>query len=146
MESCARVEAVAGSGLVGDRYAGRKASGGGEFDGQVTLVSEEELREAAERLGAPIAAGSTRRNVTVAGLGRLPRDAGARLVLGAVVVEVTGPAEPCGIMEKSVGRGAKNALVERAGIRARILRSGTIAVGEAVALADGGQVREVAAS
>ncbi len=98
---------------------------------QLTIVSTEELDEAAEEWGQPIPPGATRRNVTISGM-RLPRKAGAKLRLGAVIVEVDQDCAPCGLMENCVGEGAKQALVERAGVRARILEGGTISVGDPV--------------
>lgn len=123
MEALASVECRADFGLVGDRYA-RPGS-----KGQLTLVSSEDLVQAAAELGAPIASGATRRNVTVGG--RLP-SVGARVRLGDVLLEVTGPAEPCGLMDECIGAGAKDALRGRAGVRARVLGGGTLRVGDAV--------------
>ena len=125
MEAVGSVEVRADHGLVGDRYAapGRK--------GQITLISLEELALAEAELGTAIPRGATRRNVTVSGVG-LSRRAGDRFRLGPVLVEVTGSAEPCQLMETCVGPGAKDALVNRAGIRARILEGGILEVGAPV--------------
>ena len=122
MEARESVEIRADLGIVGDRYAaaGRK--------GQLTLVAVEELAEAGRELGIDIPRGATRRNVTVRGV-PLSREPGARLRLGPVVVEVTGPAEPCDIMEASVAPGARDALKARAGIRARVIEGGVLRVG-----------------
>ena len=125
LESVEAVEAVAGEGLQGDRYLGV----GGKR--QLTIVSTEELDEAAEEWGQPIPPGATRRNVTISGM-RLPRKAGAKLRLGAVIVEVDQDCAPCGLMENCVGEGAKQALVERAGVRARLPQGGAIRVGDPV--------------
>ena len=122
MEALASVECRTDFGLAGDRYA-RPGS-----KGQVTLVSSADLAQAASVLGAPIPPGATRRNVTLSIA--LPPP-GARVRLGDVVLEVTGPAEPCGLMDECVGAGAKEALKGRAGVRARVVAGGTLKVGDA---------------
>jgi hypothetical protein len=68
-------------------------------------VSAEELAAAAAALGRPIPEGGTRRNVTAA---------------------------PCELMDEVLGPGAKDALVGLAGVRARILSGGRLAVGDPV--------------
>jgi MOSC domain-containing protein YiiM len=127
MEPRQRVEVVTDHGLEGDRKARRGSRG------QVTLVSADELEEVAGELGLPIAPGATRRNVTVSGLVP-PRRPGARLRLGPLVLEVTGPAEPCRLMDELIGPGAARALRGRAGVRSRVLVGGALAVGDAVAV------------
>lgn len=129
MESVAEVAAVAGKGLEGDRNFDQYSKG------QITVVSTEELDEAAAEWGQAIAPGSTRRNVTVSGL-RLPRDEGARIKLGDVVVEVYRSSEPCELMEEAVGPGARAALKNRAGIRGLVIEGGTLRVGDSVTLAE----------
>jgi len=129
MESLDEVTAVAGKGLEGDRNFDQYSKG------QITVVSTEELDEAAAEWGQDIVPGSTRRNVTVSGL-RLPRDEGARIKLGDVVVEVYRNASPCELMEESVGPGARAALRDRAGIRGLIIKGGTLRVGDPVSLAE----------
>jgi MOSC domain-containing protein YiiM len=114
-------------GLVGDRYARAGAKG------QVTLVSREKLDEAARDLGTTILPGATRRNVTIAGV-ELPEDAGARLRLGPVLLEVFGPAAPCGLMDECIMPGAREALVGRSGVRAQVVEGGTLRVGDVVML------------
>lgn len=119
------VEAVAGRGLVGDR----------KFDAyrQISIVSSEELAEAASSWGGDIAPGSTRRQVTISE-GRFDRTPGATIKLGEVVVEVNGDCSPCDEMEQSVGPGAREHLRELAGITGSIVKGGTIRVGDPVHL------------
>ncbi len=125
LRSVETVEAVADRGLVGDR----KYDGGP--DRSITVVAEEELSKAAAELGQEIAAGSTRRNVTVRGI-ELSRERGARYRLGDVVIEVVQDCAPCEQMETTVGPGAREALRGRAGIRGRIVTGGTLRVGDRV--------------
>ena len=123
LTAVAEVEAVAGQGVVGDRKYGTAR--------HISIVSTEELEEAAAKLGADIPTGSTRRQVTITG-SRLPRDEGAIMRLGEVVVAVNGDCSPCDTMEVSIGPGARQALVELGGITASIIEGGTIRLGDAV--------------
>jgi len=117
------VEAIAGHGLVGDRKYGTKR--------QISLVSEEELAEAAARWGSEIPAGATRRQITISE-GRFTRNPGDLIRVGEVLVSVIGNCSPCEEMELSVGPGARASLVDLAGVTGTIVEGGTIRVGDPV--------------
>ncbi len=123
-KSVESVVAEAGVGLVGDRYHGTRHR-------HVTVQSLTDLEEAAADLGAPVPAGSTRRNVTISA-GPVPTEPGTRMRLGDVLLEVVRLAAPCRLMDDYVGPGAMRALHARGGAVFRILESGTIRVGDAV--------------
>lgn len=112
-----------GAGIVGDRFHGTRHR-------HVTVQSADDLSEAAVRRGAPVPPSSTRRNVTVDG--PVPREPGARLQIGDVLLEVVRVAAPCRIMETSIGPGGQEALRHRGGSVFRALSSGTIRLGDAV--------------
>ncbi|MDE0803175.1 MAG: MOSC domain-containing protein [Acidimicrobiales bacterium] len=126
MKSVERVEAEAGAGLVGDRYHGTRHR-------HVTVQSATGLADAAEKLGAPIEPGHTRRNVTISG-GDVPSKPGSRLRIGDVDLEVVRIAAPCKLLDDVIGDGARKALHARAGSVCRVLTSGSIAIGDAVTL------------
>ena len=125
VEAVDEVEAVAGTGLVGDRkYRSRR---------QISIVSDEELAEAAQRLGTDIPAGSTRRQITISE-GRFDRTPGSTIRIGEVVVTVNGDCAPCDEMEETIGPGARAALQGLAGVTGTIASGGTIRVGDPVTM------------
>ena len=132
MRATDRVRAIAGVGLEGDRYATRTGhwSDNLKVDRHVTLVAAEELDRLAEA-GISLAPGETRRNVTTRGID-LNALVGERFRIGGVVCEATRLCEPCQYLADLVGQPVLEPLVHRAGIRARILTDGEIAVGDAV--------------
>lgn len=121
-----RVEIEVGKGIVGDRYHGAKHR-------QVSVQSLDGLREGALALGAPIDPVQTRRNLTVS-VGEVPREPGALIRIGDVVLEVVRVAAPCKLLDDWIGPGAQGALRRRAGSVCRVLEGGTVCVGDAVLL------------
>ena len=126
MRAVDSVEVEAGKGIVGDRYHGTRHR-------HVTVQSAEALREAATAYGAEVPAGLTRRNLTV-DQGVVPREPGARIRVGPVLLEVVRVAAPCKLLDDTIGRGAQEALRRRAGSVCRVLEGGTIDVGDEVEL------------
>ena len=120
------VEAIAGRGLAGDHYA---------HDGkrQVTLIQSEHLAAIAAFTGRPtLDPALLRRNIVVAGLNLLALK-GRRFRAGSAHLDATGPCEPCSRMEEALGAGGYNAMRGHGGITARVIVSGFIRVGDAVA-------------
>jgi MOSC domain-containing protein YiiM len=119
------VVAEAGAGLVGDRYHGSRHR-------HVTIQSAPDLTAASADLGAEVAAGATRRNLTVSG-GPLPGKPGTRVRVGEdVLLEVVRPAAPCRLLDDWIGEGAMKAMHDRGGSVFRILEGGPIRVGDPV--------------
>jgi len=103
VRSVESVVAEEGKGLVGDRYHGSKHR-------HVSIQSQDQLDDAARKLGHEFDGGLTRRNVTV-DTGVIPTKPGTRLSIGDVELEVVRLLAPC-----------------------RLLGSGTIYVGDEVVI------------
>ncbi len=136
MRPLERVRAMAQVGLQGDRYATRTGhwSENHKVDRQVTLIAGEELDRLAA-LGIPLAPGATRRNVMTTGID-LNALVGRQFRIGPVTCEATRLCEPCQYLTDLVGKPLLEPLVHRAGIRARILIDGEIAIGDEVVALD----------
>ena len=120
------VEAIAGTGLVGDRYSSKNGKR------QVTLIQGEHLPAMASMLGREaIAPELLRRNLVITGINLLAlKD--KQFQIGSALLEYTGLCHPCSAMEATFGSGGYNAVRGHGGITARIIESGAIAVGDAV--------------
>lgn len=124
MQAKDRVEVEAGKGIVGDRYHGAKHR-------HVSVQSRESLDQAAETFGREVLSELTRRNITISH-GPVPRDPGALLRIGDVLLEAVRVAAPCKLLDDTIGAGAQEALRRRAGTVFRVLEGGSIAVGDPV--------------
>jgi MOSC domain-containing protein YiiM len=125
------VTASVGTGLEGDHHAGH----GGRSQRQVTLIQHEHLPAIAALCGHPeVPPAWLRRNLAVSGINLLAlKD--RRFRIGAVVLEGTGECHPCSRMEEALGPGGYNAMRGHGGITARVLRGGSMRVGDQVDLA-----------
>lgn len=145
MQSLQQVEAVAGQGLTGDRYAlaagtfskGRPENGGPEDGGivkpdqEVTLIESESLAAAAADYGIELPAVQSRRNLLTRGV-PLNHLVGREFVVGAVHLRGLRLCEPCKHLEKLTQPGVREALVHRGGLRAQVVAGGTLCVGDMI--------------
>lgn len=129
MLSVQTLEATPESGLEGDRY---RSSAGAR---QVTLVQAEHLSVIGSVLGRDsIPPELLRRNVVVRGINLFAlKD--REVMIGSVLLKVTGLCHPCSRMEKILGSGGYNAVRGHGGITARILKAGILNVGDTVRVA-----------
>ena len=125
---CDEVEARIGTGLVGDRHA---SSGRGKR--QVTLIQAEHLPVIARLVGRDrVDPAELRRNIVVGGVNLLALRR-TRFRVGEVLLEGTGPCDPCSRMEENLGPGGFNACRGHGGITARVLEPGMIRLEDPVA-------------
>jgi MOSC domain-containing protein YiiM len=134
--------ALVGRGLQGDRSAAAEARRPGGGKRQVTLIQAEHLGLIASWLGrAEVSPLDLRRNLVIAGLNLLAAralfaDQALQVHIGPeVVLEFTGPCEPCSKMEAVLGTGGYNAMRGHGGLTARVLQGGVLSVGDAVRVA-----------
>ncbi|MGP1717382.1 MAG: MOSC domain-containing protein [Methylophilus sp.] len=148
-EPCLRQDqthAIANLGLEGDRASLRQSSAPNGSKRQVTLLQAEHLPVIAALTGhSQINPALLRRNLIVSGINLLAtkslfKDQPLHLLIGNVLLEVTGPCEPCSKMEQVLGRGGYNALRGHGGITARILRGGLLSIGDTVQIVVGTDV------
>jgi MOSC domain-containing protein YiiM len=122
------VEVIAERGIVGDhRFTGRRGS-----KRQVTLIQAEHLVAVAGMLQRrSVEPESVRRNLVVSGINLLALK-GKQFQVGDVVLEYSGPCEPCSRMEVVLGPGGYNAMRGHGGITAKVIEGGAIHVGDSV--------------
>jgi MOSC domain-containing protein YiiM len=127
------VEAVPGRGLAGDRYY----LGEGTFwkkdapDREVTLIESEALEALAKDCDIPLQPGQARRNLVTRAV-PLNHLVGKEFTVGEVLLRGLRLCEPCGHLEKLTVKGIEKGLFHRGGLRARILRGGTLRPGAAI--------------
>jgi MOSC domain-containing protein YiiM len=145
MQPLTSVEAIAGVGLQGDRYAAgvgfyseRPTEPGAR---EVTLIEAETLEALCAERGIQLSVDEHRRNLTVRGI-RLDELRGRRFTVGEVVLEGVRDCPPCEHLEELTGKPVLRPLVERGGLRARVVVGGTIHVGDAVAKARATESRD----
>lgn len=137
MVSVPDVIAVAGYGLTGDRSM--QSSGAGKR--QVTLIQAEHLPVIAAFCDlSTLDPALLRRNLVVSGLNLLAakslfKNQAVQLCIGDVLLEITGPCEPCSRMEEVLGLGGYNAMRGHGGVNARVIRGGLLKVNDAVKVA-----------
>ena len=129
--------ALTGCGLQGDRAslaASRNPLGSNR---QVTLIQAEHIAVISSLMNKPFDAALLRRNLVVSGINLLAakslfKDQPMHLTIGDVVLEITGPCEPCSKMEATIGKGAYNAMRGHGGVNARVIKGGELRLGDCV--------------
>lgn len=119
-------QAIATLGVEGDHRL-EKTPGSGR---QVTLISEEFIAQIAHFTGRDyIDPALLRRNLVVRDI-NLNALRYQRFQIGDALFEATALCHPCSRMETALGKGGVAAMLGHGGLCARILRTGTISVGD----------------
>jgi len=133
MRRVPEVEALAGLGLRGDRYA----LGGGtwarypDLEKQVTLIDRDAVAAVAEETGSELTAADTRRNLVTTGVD-LPSLVGRWFTVGDVLLFGMKRCPPCTHLERLTGVRLVKAMARRGGINAAVFAGGRIADGAGV--------------
>lgn len=131
MQKVEEVEAVAGLGLRGDRYCERKGLYSGVDECQVTLIEGEGLDQISRSAGLRVKAGEHRRNIVTRGI-RLDRLSGKLFQIGEAILQYDRPRPPCGYLQSLTQPDMARALMDKAGICARVVKSGMIRTGDPI--------------
>jgi len=126
---------IAGLGVEGDAHCGRTVRHRSRVARtpdapnlrQVHLIHAELFDELAAA-GFAVVPGQLGENVTTRGIDLLGLPRGARLRLGAALVEITGLRNPCRQIDDNVGKGAMAAVLEQGPDGALIRKAGVMAV------------------
>ena len=142
-----QVQAVAGRGLEGDRYF----KGEGTFSatvgrsGEITLIAMEVLEAVQRENNIRLQPREPRRNVVTRGVA-LNDLVGKTFCVGGVLLRGLRLCQPCDHLELLTQSGVKQALMNRGGLRAEIVRGGTIHVGDAIQVVAAQEMRVAAAA
>jgi len=125
--------AVMGRGLEGDRCfrQGGTDSDSSDPGRDVTLIESEAIEALERDLQIKLAAKDSRRNIVTRGV-PLNHLVGRKFMVGDVSLRGIRLCEPCSYLENLTIEGVKNGLVHRGGLRAQILNSGTIRIGDRI--------------
>lgn len=134
MQSKQSTQAIAGRGLEGDRYF----LGDGYWSKhprvgrEITLIESEAIEALEGEKQIKIEPGAARRNVVTRGV-PLNHLVGREFQVGAVRLRGLRLCEPCDYLEGLTTTGVLTGLLHRGGLRAEVLSTGTICVGDEIA-------------
>lgn len=122
--SITSAELIPDHGVSGDHHAGTKPHR------QVSLFASETLEEI-QAAGIDVTAEELSTNLLTEGVAIDMLDAGAKLQIGAAIIEISEARKPCGSLTK-IDKRLPKATYLRCGQFARVLTGGTIHVGDAI--------------
>jgi MOSC domain-containing protein YiiM len=135
IKSLAEVRAVANRGLEGDRYFSKSGTYSNEpgTGRDVTLIEIEAIEALKRDYNIELEPGRSRRNIVTQAVA-LNHLVGREFQIGTAVLRGTRLCEPCSHLEKLTQKGILRGLIHRGGLRADIVKSGTIRIGDAIVL------------
>jgi len=129
MSSLTSVEALAGIGLAGDRYAEAKNRRGPDYE--VTLIESENIEAFTRTTGRELTPEMPRRNIVTTGV-RLNDLLGRRFSVGRAVFEGLELCEPCSLFARRTYGEVIPFFRGKGGLRVRIVSGGMLSVGDLV--------------
>lgn len=128
-----QAEAIAGQGLVGDRYFLQEGTftKPGHPDREVTLIEMEAIEALGRDSGVKLEPGQARRNLVTQGV-PLNHLVGLNFTIGTVQLRGIRLCEPCAHLEGLTAQGVKDGLCHRGGLRAQILSGGVLRIGDPI--------------
>jgi MOSC domain-containing protein YiiM len=128
-----QVNAIAGMGLEGDRYYHRTGTYSDKHDEsrEATFIESEALEALAGDYKVELKGTESRRNISTRGVA-LNHLVGKEFKIGEAVFRGIRLCEPCTHLEEVSGKPARKGLIHRGGLRAQIVKSGLIHVGDEV--------------
>ena len=133
MRTVSSIRAVPGKGLECDRYfleLGTYSDRPGPRR-EVTLIEIEALEAASRDYGIPLLPCESRRNIVTRGV-YLNHLVDREFRVGEAVLKGLRLCEPCSHLESLTHKGVLSSLVHRGGLRAQVIREGTIQMGDPV--------------
>jgi MOSC domain-containing protein YiiM len=132
MEALQTANLIAGEGIAGDRYA----TGTGHYSAfpdirEVTLIETETLEALRRDHQIDLLPEEHRRNLTTQNV-PLNHLVGRRFRVGSVVLEGGRLNTPCRYLELVTGKTVNDILIHRSGLNCRIIKGGTIQVGDTI--------------
>jgi MOSC domain-containing protein YiiM len=128
-----QVNAIEGMGLEGDRYYNRTGTYSDKHDEsrEATFIESEALDALAKDYKIELDGTESRRNISTRGIA-LNHLVGKEFKVGEAVFRGVRLCEPCTHLEEVSGKPARKGLIHRGGLRAQIVKSGLIRVGDEI--------------
>ena len=132
-----QIMAVEGKGLEGDRYFNRTGTYSDKHDEsrEATFIESEALEALASDYHIELQGTESRRNISTRGVA-LNHLVGKKFRVGEATFLGIRLCEPCTHLEEVSGKPVRKGLIHRGGLRAQIVKSGLIRVGDEVELLD----------
>jgi len=137
LQALERVQAVEGMGLEGDRYYKRTGTYSKKHDEsrEATFIEAEALEALKRDYQIEFSGPESRRNFTTRGVA-LNHLVGRQFKAGEAVFRGIRLCEPCNHMEQVSGKQSRAGLVHRGGLRAQVVKSGLVRVGDLIELGE----------
>jgi len=128
-----QINAIEGMGLEGDRYYNRTGTYSNKHDEsrEATFIESEALEALAKDYNVELKGTESRRNISTRGVA-LNHLVGKEFKVGEAVFRGIRLCEPCTHLEEVSGKPARKGLIHRGGLRAQIIKSGMIQVGDEI--------------